>query len=108
MKHAGPATLARITPLLEELRSRPALREMRPGVFYLKSRAFLHFHDDPSGVFADVRLAGDFVRLAVTSRSQQADLLEQIDDCLSSIESRSSGRRRSKRGRGARRSNGSA
>ena len=108
MKHAGPATLARITPLLEELRSRPALREMRPGVFSLKSRAFLHFHDDPSGVFADVRLAGDFVRLAVTSRSQQADLLEQIDDCLSSIESRSSGRSRRKRGRGGRRSNGSA
>ena len=100
MKHAGPTTLARISPLLEELRSRPVLREMRPGVFYLKSRAFLHFHDDPSGVFADVRLAGDFVRMAVTSRSQQAGLLEKIDSCLSTIESRSDDRRRRERPRG--------
>jgi len=88
MKHAGPGTLARISPLLDELRARPVLRERRPGVFELKSRAFLHFHDDPSGIFADVRLAEGFVRLLVTSRSQQSDLLERIDDCLSAIESR--------------------
>jgi hypothetical protein len=99
MKHAGPATLDRISPLLEELRARPALREMRPGVFYLKSRAFLHFHDDPSGVFADVRLAEGFVRLPVTSRSQQSDLLERIDDCLSAVESRSAGQGERSRGR---------
>ncbi len=106
MKHAGPATLARISPLLEELRARPVLREQRPGVFYLKSRAFLHFHDDPSGIFADVRLAEGFVRLPVTSSSQQSDLLEQIDNRVSSIESRATGKRRERRG--GRRSSGSA
>jgi hypothetical protein len=99
MKHAGPATLARIEPLLAQLRALPLLRETRPGVFELKSRAFLHFHDDPSGVFADVRLAGDFVRMPVTSSSEQADLLERIDDCLSELgsratESRATDRRR--------------
>jgi hypothetical protein len=104
MKHAGPATLARIAPLLEELRARPVLREKRPGVFYLKSRAFMHFHDDPSGVFADVRLAEEFVRLPVTSSSQQSDLLERIDSCLSAIESRSVDKRR----RQGRRSSGAA
>jgi hypothetical protein len=93
MKHAGPGTLARIQALLEGLRARPVLRERRPGVFELKSRAFLHFHDDPSGVFADVRLADDFVRMRVTNRSEQADLLERIDECLSTIESRATGRR---------------
>lgn len=101
MKHAGPDTLARIVPLLEELRARPVLREPRPGVFELKSRAFLHFHDDPSGVFADVRLAGDFVRMPVTSSSEQADLLERIDDCLSDLESRATDRRRGRRGTGS-------
>jgi hypothetical protein len=100
MKHAGPRTLTRIEPLLEELRARPALREKRPGVFYLKSRAFLHFHDDPSGVFADARLADEFVRLPVTSRSEQSDLLERIDDCLSTIESRSVDRHRKGQRRG--------
>ncbi len=58
-------------------------------MFYLKSRAFLHFHDDPSGIFADVRLADEFIRLPVTSPSEQADLLAVIEDCLSTIESRS-------------------
>ncbi len=108
MKHAGPRTLARISPLLEELRTRPALRENRPGVFYLKSRAFLHFHDDPRGIFADVRLADEFVRLPVTSSSQQSDLLERIDDCLSTIESRSADRRRQREQSGGRSSHDAA
>ena len=99
MKHAGPRTLAHISPLLEELRARSVLREKRPGVFYLKSRAFLHFHDDPSGVFADVRLAEEFVRMPVTSRAEQSDLLDRIDECLSSVESRAVDGRRKRRRR---------
>jgi len=101
MKHAGPRTLDRIPALLEELRARPALRERRPGVFHLGSRAFLHFHDDPAGVFADVRLTDAFVRLPVATSSQQADLLERIDACVSSVESRSrelAARRKRRRG----------
>jgi hypothetical protein len=94
MKRAGPDALARIAPLLAELRARDALRERRLGVFELKSCAFLHFHDDPSGIFADVRLAEGFVRLPVTSSSQQSDLLDRIDDCLSTVESRGTERRR--------------
>jgi hypothetical protein len=108
MKHAGPSTLARIPALLGELRARPVLRERRPGVFELKSRAFLHFHDDPSGVFADVRLAQEFVRLPVTSASQQADLLARIDDCLSAIESRATDKGGWRGRRGGRRSAGRA
>jgi hypothetical protein len=79
---------------------------MRPGVFYLKSRAFLHFHDDPSGIFADVRLADDFVRFPVTSGSQQADLVGRIDDRLAAIESRATDKRRRQPRRGGRRSSG--
>lgn len=103
MKHAGPRTFARISSLLQELRARPALGETREGVFSLKSRAFLHFHDDPSGIFADVRLAEGFVRLPVTSASEQADLLERIDKCLSTVESRAADKRR-RLERGGRRS----
>jgi hypothetical protein len=106
MKHAGPATLARISALLEELRARPALRETRPGVFALRSRAFLHFHDDPAGVFADVRLAEEFVRMPVTSSAQQSDLLERVDGRLSAVESRVTGRRRTRGRLGGRRGSG--
>jgi hypothetical protein len=79
-------------------------------VFDLGSRAFLHFHDDASGVFADVRLAEGFARLPVTTPSQQADLLDRIDDCLAAVEARERGRRRNepprtdcRQGRAARR-----
>jgi hypothetical protein len=94
MRHAGPDTLERIPKLLAELRARTVLRERRPGIFELKSRAFLHFHDDPSGVYADVRLADDFVRMRVTSRSEQSDLLDRVDACLSAVESRADRRRK--------------
>jgi hypothetical protein len=101
MKHAGPDTLARIAPLLVELRARHVLRERSPGVFELESRAFLHFHDDPSGIFADVRLGEEFVRMPVTSPSQQSDLLAHIDECVSTIEARAvdKHRRQARRGR---------
>ena len=99
MKHAGPDTLARIAPLLAELRARRVLRERSPGVFELESRAFLHFHDDPSGVFADVRLGEEFVRMPVTSPSQQSDLLAHIDERVSTIEARATDKRRRERRR---------
>ena len=82
MKHAGPQALARLGPLLGELRERKALLEKRPGVFYRRSRAFLHFHEDPTGLFADVRLAGDFSRHRVTTRAEQRTLLRAIDAAL--------------------------
>jgi hypothetical protein len=84
VKRAGPDALERLSPLLARLRSRPALREKRPGVFYWRSRAFLHFHEDPAGLFADVRLTDHFVRLPASTRAQQSSLLRRIDAQLSS------------------------
>ncbi len=79
MKHASPAALESLTPLLEQLRAVEFLVEKRPGVFYRKSRAFLHFHEDPEGFFADLRVSGDdFVRYPVTTTSQQRTLLKLI------------------------------
>jgi hypothetical protein len=79
MKHAGPATLMNLKTLLERLRFLPGLVEKKPGIFYLKSKAYLHFHEDPAGNFADVRLAGDdFERFAVNTSQEQEALLERI------------------------------
>ena len=74
MKHAGPVTLQTLAPLLARLRVLPGLVERSPGCFYKGSKAFLHFHEDPSGTHADVKLAGpDFTRLrAETSQEQDA------------------------------------
>jgi hypothetical protein len=81
MKHAGAAALDRLEDLLAAIRRRSCLREKARGVFYLKSRAFLHFHEDPAGLFADIRAASDadFVRLRVDDAAGRAALLEKID-----------------------------
>jgi len=77
MKHAGPEALGRVAGLLESLRALQPLKEQRPGVFYLRSRAFVHFHEDSLDVYADVRPVGeaDFSRLKVTSATGQRQLL---------------------------------
>lgn len=77
MKHAGPAALDMIEPLLAEIRALGGLTETSRGIFYRKSRAFLHFHEDPKGLFADVRDADgrDFERIDVTGEAGRKALL---------------------------------
>ena len=73
MKHAGIAALDTIDDLLEKVRKHAAvLTERKRGTFYLKSSAFLHFHEDPAGMFADLKLAGEFQRFRVSTRAEQA------------------------------------
>jgi len=67
MKHAGAASLDRLEELLGKLRQLGALKEKSRGVFYLRSKAALHFHEDPGGLFADVRAAGEWERMPVNS-----------------------------------------
>lgn len=78
MKHAGEAALQRAEPLLRALRNMPALREKSPGTFYKGARAFVHFHEDPAGVFADVRFTDDFERIDVTTAAKQQKLARRI------------------------------
>jgi hypothetical protein len=83
MKHAGPDAIAQLEPLLVQLRGYSELNEKRPGVFYLKSRAFLHFHEDAKGLFADVKLTDDFARVPVSTDKQQRMLNDRIGRLLS-------------------------
>lgn len=71
MKHAGPGALDQLEPLLARVRALPGLVEKKRGTFYRKSRAFLHFHEDPKGLFADIRAGdgADFERFDVTTPS---------------------------------------
>ena len=83
MKHAGAATLAQLGDLLGEVRKLPQLREKSPGSFYFKSKAYLHFHEDPAGIFADVKLdLEEFTRMRATTASEQKALLAKIGKSL--------------------------
>jgi len=79
MKHATDDALDRLEPLLGRLRALDGLRERTRGTFTHRSRAFLHFHEDPAGLFADVRFADDFERHEVTTASQQSRLATTIE-----------------------------
>ena len=60
------------------LRVLDELVEKKRGVFYFRSRSFLHFHEDPKGMFADIRQPNgeDFDRIDVTQDAGRAALLE--------------------------------
>jgi hypothetical protein len=70
MKHAGPEALDQLEPLLAKLRKLDGLRERKRGAFYRGSSAFLHFHEDPAGFFADLKVADEFVRFPVNSSTE--------------------------------------
>jgi hypothetical protein len=78
MKHARADALDTIEPLLTEIRTVPGLIEKSRGVFYRKSQAFLHFHEDPSGMHADIRTGEEFERFRAETASEQAALLTLI------------------------------
>lgn len=73
MRHARDEDLDRIENLLAQVRTLPGLKEKKRGVFYRKSRGFLHFHEDPKGMFADI--SDPDQRIDVTDAAGQAQLM---------------------------------
>ena len=76
MRHARDIDLDRLEDLLAELRNLPGLVEKKRGVFYRKSRGFLHFHEDPKGMFADISDPDE--RIDVTRPAGQAALIGAV------------------------------
>jgi hypothetical protein len=88
MMHATESTLAKYSSLLASLRAIDGLKEKRPGVFYRKSKAFVHFHEDPTGLYADLRLNAneEFVRMRVESGAEQSAFVTAITTALTAPE----------------------
>ena len=82
VKHATDAALDTIDDLLQIIRRKPGLREKSRGIFYRRSNAFLHFHEDATGIYADVRGSQDFERFQVDSPTGRAACLKRIDELL--------------------------
>tara|TARA_R110000868_G_scaffold348025_1_gene608962 strand:+ start:144 stop:392 length:249 start_codon:yes stop_codon:yes gene_type:complete len=81
MKHATATALDVLEPLLAELRGVANMKERTRGVFYRRGKAFLHFHEDPDGLFADLREGEDFVRFKVGSISERQKFLKAVKAC---------------------------
>jgi hypothetical protein len=82
VKHATQVALDALEPLLAELRGIDGLTERKRGVYYRKSQAFLHFHEDPAGFFADLREGGGWVRVDVTTQAQRRTLVRRVRAAL--------------------------
>jgi hypothetical protein len=83
MRHITPGRLSDIDGLLADLRRVEGLQERSPGIFYVRSRAFLHFHEDGDDIYADVRLDGDgFDRRRVTTPREQTALVGAVRRAL--------------------------
>jgi hypothetical protein len=83
VKHAGPEALDALEDLLAKLRKHAALREKSRGCFYHEGSGFLHFHEDPEGLFADLKLDGEFERFRVSSTRERAAFLREVAKALS-------------------------
>ncbi|HVN86542.1 MAG TPA: hypothetical protein VMW17_17040 [Candidatus Binatia bacterium] len=82
MKHAGEQALEALEPLLAEIRRVDGLQEKKRGVFYRKSSGFLHFHEDPAGLFADLKIDGDYQRFPATTARERDALVRRIKTAL--------------------------
>lgn len=87
MKHAGASTLVLLEPLLREVRGLAGLVERTPGSFCRHRAGFLHFHEDPAGIFCDVKLdAKTWSRFRVSTPPEQALWLAALRRCLAQAE----------------------
>lgn len=83
MKHAGSTALDALEPVLKQLRALDGVKEKSRGVFYRRSKAFVHFHEDPEGFFADMRKDGEtFVRYSVNDSGEIAILIRDAKIAL--------------------------
>jgi hypothetical protein len=82
MKHASAGSLDKLDRLLDQMREIAGLKEKQRGIFYLRSKAFLHFHEDPAGLFADLRVSEDWERYPVTTEGEREALLELVRQAL--------------------------
>jgi hypothetical protein len=78
MRHAGPEALDALADLIATVRAH-GVKETRPGVFYRKGRAWLHFHEDRQGLFADVRAGDEWQRFRVSEPEERVALVAFLE-----------------------------
>jgi hypothetical protein len=64
---ARKVTLQRLEPLLDDVRALgiSGLIEKANGAFYRRRVGILHFHEDAEGVYADVKIGGEWQRVQI-------------------------------------------
>ena len=82
MRHAREEALNALEDVLTHLRAFEGLTESKRGAFYRKSAGFLHFHEDPAGLFADLKVDEEWQRFRVNTPEERSELLNCIESVL--------------------------
>jgi hypothetical protein len=82
MRHAGVDGLNELDGVLSAVRVHASLTERKRGTFYRKSSAFLHFHEDPAGLFADLKVGSDWERFRVCTPEERSVMLARVETVL--------------------------
>ncbi len=88
MKHAGDKALDTLEPVLGRLRRLSSIREKKRGTFYRGGSAFLHFHEDPAGFFADLKIGGEFIRMPANNAAEIEKLIARAERELRGVATR--------------------
>ena len=80
-------TIDALSILLNFLKSYEILNEVKPTNFHLNGKGFIHFHDEPDGLWADIFLSKGRLRMPANTDSEQADVIGTIEPTLESLES---------------------
>lgn len=83
MKHASPPTFDKIEPLLSAVRGNSGIKEKGRAIFYRRGAAFVHFHEDPAGIFADIKVDSEWLRFPVNTPADCQVFLERVNAALS-------------------------
>lgn len=78
MKHASTNALGKLEDVLKKLRQTKLLKEKSTGIFYKKSQAFLHFHEDSKGLFADLKVESSWKRFPVNTKQEKDYFLREV------------------------------
>ena len=78
MARAEAEALQKLLPVLRQLREIKGVQETKPGIFYARRDAFIHFHDEGGTLFADLKKPGGagFDRYPLDTPAQQRKLVD--------------------------------
>jgi hypothetical protein len=79
--------LKHIEPALKEIRRLEKIKEPKPGIFYLKSQGFLHFHESEGKIWADVKEGDNWTSLDIPAKADLVFLKKFVNEVLKRYES---------------------
>lgn len=89
MAHCPYEKLSDLSAELDTVRTWPAIKEAKPGIFYVKSQSFLHFHVKGERRWADARLGkswGPEIEIPFgANKAQKASFLKEVKRRLESL-----------------------